>query len=166
MHINQTAAGAHQGHLERPLLAHEIDTYKLKGKLPEPTICNVCGAVYHEGRWQWIKAPINAHQETCPACHRIHDKFPAGFITLEGPFLNEHNDEIFSLIHHHEQHERTEHPLKRIIAIEKQKDATLITTTDTHLACGIGEAISHAYKGNLKVEHVSGENMVRVYWSR
>jgi len=164
MSIHQSG---HQNHFERPLLEHEADAYKLKGKLPEPTLCKQCGAVYHQGRWQWMTAPINAHQEVCPACSRIHDKYPAGFVVLEGPFLDTHHDEIMSLIHHLEQHERAEHPLKRIMAIEKQEDgAILVTTTDTHLACGIGEAISHAYKGNLKVEHVSGENMVRVYWSR
>ena len=30
------------------------DTYKIWGKLPEPTECPDCGAVWHKGRWQWI----------------------------------------------------------------------------------------------------------------
>jgi len=59
-----------------------------------------------------------------------------------------------------------EHPLKRIISIDSQRGGMLITTTDTHLASGIGEAIHHAYQGKLKVSHVSGENLVRVHWSR
>ncbi len=166
MNTYQPPASGHRAHLDRPLLEHEADTYKLKGKLPEPTVCKECGAVYHQGRWQWGNAPANAHQETCPACMRVQDKFPVGFITLEGPFLNDHRDDIVRLIQHHEQHEREEHPLKRIMSIENQGEATVITTTDTHLAHDIGEAISHAYKGNLKVEHVAGEHMVRVYWSR
>ena len=41
-----------------------------------------------------------------------------------------------------------------------------VTTTDTHLARGIGEAVRHAYQGDLKVDHVSGENLVRVHWKR
>jgi hypothetical protein len=52
------------------------------------------------------------------------------------------------------------------MAIENQNGAMLITTTDTHLARGIGEAVRHAYQGELKVEHTSGENLVRVYWKR
>lgn len=78
------------------------DAYKSKGKLPEPTVCPQCGAVYHEGRWQWGKAPAGAHQETCPACHRIHDHYPAGFLTLEGPFFLTNRDEIIRLVHNEE----------------------------------------------------------------
>jgi hypothetical protein len=29
------------------------DPYKLRRELHEPTRCPRCGAVYHEGRWQW-----------------------------------------------------------------------------------------------------------------
>ena len=28
----------------------EHDTYKLQGKLKEPTVCPTCGAVFHKGR--------------------------------------------------------------------------------------------------------------------
>ena len=94
------------------------DAYKAKAKMPEPTVCPQCGAVYHEGRWQWRQAPANAHQETCPACHRIHDQYPAGFLTMKGAFFSAHRDEIMRLVHNHEKHERAEHPLKRIMAVE------------------------------------------------
>ena len=166
MSINKTPSGNHPVSHDRPLFEQDIDAYKSKGKLSEPTVCPQCGAVYHEGRWQWIETSADAHQETCPACHRVNDKHPAGFVTLKGPFFDAHCEEIRRLIQHHAEHERAEHPLKRIIAIENQEGAMLVTTTDTHLARGIGEAVRHAYQGELKVGHVSGENLVRVYWSR
>lgn len=97
------------------------DAYKTKGKLLEPTVCPQCNAVFHEGRWQWRELPAEPHQKTCPACHRINDHFPAGFITLEGAFLLTHRDEIMQLVHHVEERERAEHPLKRIMAIEKEE---------------------------------------------
>ncbi len=166
MSINKTPSALHTNQGNRPLFEREVDAYRAKGKLAEPTVCPKCGAVYREGRWQWADAPANAHAEACPACHRINDNYPAGFVTLKGPFLNTHSVEIKKIIQHHAEHERAEHPLKRLMAIDDKDGMMLITTTDTHLARGIGEAVHNAYQGELKVEHSTGENLVRVYWQR
>lgn len=159
-------AGFHPVRLDRLLQEQVHDSYKTKGKLPEPTRCPQCQAVFQGGRWQWGEAPGEAHQETCPACHRQHDHFPAGFLTLTGPFLLAHYDEIMHLVHNQEQRERTEHPLQRIIEVEKQGESVLITTTDIHLARSIGEAVRHAYQGELEFHYNQQENLLRVHWVR
>lgn len=142
------------------------DTYKVKGKLSEPTVCPHCRAVYHEGRWQWLQAPVEAHQITCPACHRVQDHYPAGFLTLQGGFFVAHRDEIMHLVRNTEEREKEAHPLKRIMAIEEKDETALITTTDIHLARGIGEAIHHAYQGELEFHYNQDENLLRVNWTR
>jgi|GEM_PF-3548217 len=53
-----------------------------------------------------------------------------------------------------------------IIAINHPHGTMEITTTDMHLAKGIGEAVHHAYQGELKTKHTPGENLVRVHWHR
>jgi len=141
------------------------DAYKAKGKPLEPAVCSQCGAVFHAGRWQWCKAPANAHKVTCAACHRIHDRFPAGFLTLKGKFFQSHRDEIMHLVHNHEQHERAEHPLKRIMEVEEKDGATLVTTTDIHLARGMGEALHRAYQGELLFHYSPEQNLLRVTWT-
>ncbi|MDO9312516.1 MAG: BCAM0308 family protein [Nitrosomonas sp.] len=142
------------------------DTYQTKVKFPEPTVCPQCSAVFHKGRWQWLGAPANAHQHNCPACQRILENQPAGFVILAGEFLVAHRDEIASLIHNVEKKEKAEHPLKRIMATEEEDNGVLITTTDIHLARGIGEAIHHAYQGDLEFHYNPAENLLRVNWSR
>ncbi len=142
------------------------DAYKAKGKLPEPSVCSQCGAVFHKGRWQWLLASTNAERTICPACHRIHDHFPAGFLTLSGDFFYAHRDEIMHSVHNNEQHERAEHPLKRIMAIEEKNGKTLITTTDIHLVRGIGESLHHAYQGELNFHYNPEQNLLRVSWAR
>jgi len=166
MTIHNPASGFHRVTHDRPLIEQHIDAYRMKGKLPEPTVCPQCNAVFHKGRWQWMQAPADAHGEICPACHRQNDDFPAGFISLSGAFFDAHSEEIMRVVRNHEQHERKEHPLKRIMAIEKQADAMVVTTTDIHLARGIGEAVHHAYQGELDLHYNPGENQVRVYWQR
>jgi NMD protein affecting ribosome stability and mRNA decay len=141
------------------------DAYKAKGKLHEPSACSQCGAVFHQGRWQWLEAPVDAHRVVCPACHRIHDDFPAGYLTLKGKFLSAHHDEIMNLVHNHEKHERAEHPLKRIMAVEEKEGTILVTTTDIHLARGIGEALHHAYQGELEYHYNPEQNLLRVSWT-
>lgn len=142
----------------------EHDAYKARGKWPEPSVCSQCGAVFHHGHWQWLKIPEGAHAVTCPACHRIHDHFPAGYLTLKGGFFKGHREEIMNLVHNEEKRERTEHPLKRIMAEEMKGDEMLVTTTDIHLARGIGEALHHAYQGDLEYHYNPEQNLLRVEW--
>lgn len=150
----------------KPLQEHVQDSYKSRGKLPDPTLCPQCGAVFHRGRWQWLPKPEPAHVELCPACHRVQDDFPAGYVTLEGDFLAKHRDEVLSLVRNLEQKERAQHPLQRIMNIVDQEGAVLVTTTDSHLARDIGEAVRHAFQGHLEFHYNPEENLVRVRWKR
>lgn len=142
------------------------DTYKATHKLPEPTVCPQCGAVFHDGRWQWLAKPAQAHEETCPACHRIHDDYPAGYVSVSGSFFKDHREELLNLARNEEAHAKAEHPLKRIMKIEDADDGLLVTTTDIHLARGIGEALHHAYQGDLEYHYNERENLLRVVWVR
>lgn len=154
--------------LRREQLMQELvhDSYKSKKKLPEPTRCPDCGAVYRSARWTWAAAPPGAHEALCPACHRIRDRFPAGYVTLKGEFLGAHRDEILHLVRNREAAEKAEHPLERIMAIEDADDGVLVTTTDTHLARSIAEAVQAAYKGELEFRYNKEDNLLRATWSR
>ncbi|MEA5096927.1 MAG: BCAM0308 family protein [Burkholderiaceae bacterium] len=142
------------------------DPLQEREKMVEPVVCKNCQAVFRKGRWQWLTPPNNAHQGQCPACKRIQQKMPAGYVTIEGTFALEHRDELLQLIHHLENHEKAEHPLKRIMGIEQRDDGLLVTTTDIHLAHGIGEALSHAYKGELESNFNEADYLLRVHWRR
>lgn len=156
--------GFHPVRHDRLLQEQVHDAYKSKGKLPEPSVCRQCGALFHDGHWQWGTAPAGAHQETCPACHRMNDQYPAGFLTLGGAFFQAHREEIMHLVSNHEQRERVEHPLQRIMGMEEINGEVLVTTTDIHLARGLGEAVRHAYQGELEFHYNPEENLLRVHW--
>jgi NMD protein affecting ribosome stability and mRNA decay len=165
MSSNYQQAGFHPIRHDRLLQEQVHDSYKAKGKLSEPSVCPQCGAVFHKGRWQWISAPAGAHAETCPACHRIHDHYPAGFLTLKGKFMNDHRDEVMNLLHNEEKRERADHPMKRIMAVEESGDEVLVTTTDIHLARSMGDALHHAYQGKLEYHYNPEQNLLRVEWA-
>jgi hypothetical protein len=148
---------------------HVIDTYKLRKKLPDPTRCPSCGAIYHEGHWRWAHGglPSPSHEELCTACHRINDKYPAGIVTIKGPVVGSRRTEILGLARNAEQAEKSEHCQHRIMAIEEPADDELIiTTTDIHLPRRIGEAMHRAFHGDLQIDYDQDNYFVRVNWRR
>lgn len=142
------------------------DSYQDRAKLPEPTVCKECGAVFFEGRWTWGVADDKAHVTVCPACQRIKDAFPAGFVEIRGEFFDSHREEVSNLISNLEAQEKGEHPLERIMAISPEKGHAMVTTTGIHLARRIGEALHHAYQGDLDFTYGDAEKSIRVSWSR
>jgi hypothetical protein len=66
----------------------------------------------------------------------------------------------------HEQRERAEHPLKRIMAVEDFDGGIRLSFTEAHLARDIGEAVHHAYKGELAYHYADEDIMLRVNWTR
>ncbi len=144
----------------------EHDPYHSKLKLSEPTVCPECSAVYLHGRWQWADTPEAAHETLCPACARIRDKLPAGFLSVGGEFFRDHREEILRLIEHTIEKEKAEHPLKRLMGAETQDEGEVFTFTDPHLVHGVGHALRRAYKGDLDIQYQPGEYMVRANWNR
>ncbi len=142
------------------------DPYQERGKLAEPAVCSNCGAVYHQGRWQWMMPPADALQTHCAACRRIQENMPAGYVSIEGTYAQSHHDELINLVRHLEQRQKAEHPMKRIMAIEEVDNTLLITTTDIHLARNIGDALEDAYKGELDFHYNKEEYLLRIRWRR
>ena len=149
----------------QPPAPRRSDAYRAQGK-SVPTQCPECRALFSGGRWSWTKAPAGAEQSRCPACLRIAHNFPAGYVELRGDFLREHRDEILQLVRHTEEREKKLHPLERIIAVEKKRDHTLVTTTGIHNARRIGQALSRAYDGELSIHYLGGDQIVQVRWER
>lgn len=158
---------AKHGRGDRLIKEKEHDPYMARLKPAEPTVCPKCKAVFSGGRWQWLDAvPSDANKNLCPACQRIRDKAPAGYLTLSGNFFEAHREEIMNLVHNKEESEKAQHPMKRLMDVEDQKGGAIITFTDTHLPRGAGEAIEKAYEGKLDVHYTKEANIVRVTWIR
>ena len=152
---------------DRLVEEHIHDPYLARSKPREPTLCPDCNAVFMEGRWQWPKtAPDGAHNEPCPACQRVRDRVPAGFLSLAGEFFGSHRGEIMNLVHNKVERQKAEHPLERIMDIVDENGTVVISFTDVHLPRGVGEEIAHAYEGELDIHYTEKSGLIRVYWRR
>ena len=151
-----------------PLLTERIhDPYKAGKKLPEPTRCRECGAVFVNGRWCWVDVePTEPHDALCPACHRVKDRYPAGEIVISGAFATAHADEVLSLVRNTERVERDEHPMHRIMDVQEREHDVVVTTTDVHLPRRIGHALEDAWDGELSTHYDEGGHFARVTWRR
>ncbi len=161
------ARRGHTSHRQMQVMTTpDHDPYKHKGKPAGHAACPDCGAVFERGRWQWGTRHAEATEARCPACERIKEKQPAGYVRLEGPFMLTHRAELLNLVRNHEARVKAEHALERIMAIEEHADHVMITTTDVHLARGLGDALHHAHQGELKCHYNDDETLVRVHWQR
>jgi hypothetical protein len=153
-------------HLDRQIEDYVHDPYHERYKPTEPAVCPICGVVFEHGRLHWKGRPANANEHICPACHRIRDQLPAGYLTLAGEFFEAHRETILQLINNEEQRAKAEHPLERIMDIQTEEGKVFVRTTDLHLAKRLGDAVHSAYQGDLETKYSRDEYLVRVYWSR
>jgi hypothetical protein len=156
---------AHVRRRDRRAHAHSPDPYTSNRKVAGAAACPVCGAVYGAGRWAWGVRPRGAEERLCPACRRIRDDQPAGWVHVLGPALEKRADEMVPLILNVERHENDEHPLHRVIAIRRGADELTVTTTDPHLARAIGHALHAAYGGELDLNYRAGTPELDVRWT-
>jgi len=148
-----------------PRRTPEASPGRARGKL---TGCPSCSASYREGRWTWTAAPVGSHEQVCPACERIAARYPAGVLHVGGGFATSHRDDLIGLIRNVEERERSQHPLKRVMAIEDEDGGFLVETTDAKLVQTLGRALRKAYAGRLEHPPTSSdrENLVRIRWTR
>ena len=164
---SEQATDGRQRRRDRLIQEAVHDPYKAAAKPGEPTVCRECGIVYDEGRWHWPpEPPAGAAKALCPACRRIDEGVPAGFLTLSGAFFRKHRREIVNLVENVIERQQSEHPLKRLMGIDDIEEGIVITFTDIHLPRSIGEAIERAYDGTLDIQFGEESGISRVYWQR
>ena len=143
-----------------------VDPYKNPGKLRSPTVCPQCNAIYFGGKWHWGPRPANADEVVCQACHRSEDGMPAGVVTLHGSFVAPNRAALLAVVREHEESERRDRPLNRIIDIEQGDDRMVINTTDVQLPVRLGEAIRRTFQGALERHFDENSYLIHVNWHR
>lgn len=154
-----------QGHHRDSIVTETSeDAYRHNAKYARCT-CPECGAFYQEGRWTWKKADDPGESQICPACARIRDAYPAGFLALHIQPHAAQRKELLELVANEAEAERGEHPLNRVMSTEDRGTEIMISTTDNHLPRRIGKAIEHAFGGKLQVRQEPGAPVVHVTWT-
>lgn len=167
VHPIDSARGSHRARQEGLDPGLRSDPYRDETHWPDPCRCPDCGAVYHQGRWQWAEAlRVEPQRQCCPACRRLRDRQPAAALHLKGEQLDAHWSEMQRLVQHLAEREGAEHPLERIMDIHHPPQAPAgerrLTFTGTHLAHGVASALQQAYGGHLQARYPEGDTMLRI----
>jgi hypothetical protein len=117
--------------------------------------------MYHD-----LKKQKGVNWQKCPADRKIEDRYPMGVVNLYGPFVNEHRDEIISLIRSAERHAMEKNALERLMRIERKESGLHVETTTDSLALRIGRVLSRAYKGKAEFDWKYSDKSVLVQWGR
>lgn len=151
----------------------ETDTYLPKKGAGKTLICPGCHAILTLKRWRLDEPAYakllhagTARQVWCPACQKIRDGYPSGQVTLTGPFLAEHRNEILRLIANEEKRAREKNPLERIMSLSQEQEQVVLTTTDEKLAQRIGRELRKACGGTVTYNWSHNNKFVRVHWER
>ena len=154
---------------------YEAGRHRARRASPEPAVCETCGALYVGRRWtlpgtaeespkhkDWRHPRIT----TCPACKRIKDDLPSGFLHLKGRFLTEHRSEIERLLRAEASRAAVDNPLARIMKLNQAGAELIVTTTTEHLAKRLGEALEKSCSGKIRYDFSHENKLARVYWRR
>lgn len=152
--------------------ARSTDVYMSKDGM-EVSYCTKCGVINRQKRWimdplelALLKEDPSVGKIVCPACLKMQDKVPGGFLTLSGSYLSKHETEILELIKNTEEKSRNKNPLGRIMEIKQEGDVLTLLTTLDKLAEKLGKEVYKAHSGELNHQWSHGENYVRVNWKR
>jgi hypothetical protein len=155
---------------------HEAGRHRPSRAMPEPEVCEDCGAVYVNRRWT---APDTAqldkrhkhwrpsHITVCPACEQKRSGEPRGFVYLDGAFFVAHHEEIEQLLNNEAERAAEDNPLARILEWRRGDGHKLtVTTTTEHLPQRLGHALEKAFGGRSHYDFSHENKLARVNWLR
>lgn len=149
------------------------DPYLQNLKPEEVARCRECHSVYAGKRWELesqaeedLARAARVVETLCPACQKIRDRLPGGIVTLSGGFVNQHKEEIVSMIRNENDEAMRINPLERIMDIEESDGSLVVSTTNEKLAQRIGRAAHKAWSGDVEYKWSKGTKLARVNWHR
>jgi NMD protein affecting ribosome stability and mRNA decay len=140
------------------------------GRLPEPSICQGCGAIFSRRLWRKnhkIGAAVlaRAHWMRCPACQQADQGVGFGRVVIRGAFALANESAIRRRIANVASRAAHTQPEHRISAIERRAETIEIITTSQKLAHRIAHELKKVFHGRASYAW-SDDGTLRATWER
>jgi hypothetical protein len=122
------------------------------GRLPEPSACERCGAVFSRRAWRRdrrVTAPLldRVRWTICPGCRQASQEIGFGRILVRGTFAPDDEALVRRRIANVARRAAFTQPERRISAIERRGDVLEILTTSQKLAHRIVHELRKLFRG-------------------
>jgi hypothetical protein len=140
------------------------------GRLPEPSVCEQCGATYRRRVWRRPAAPsaallARARWTRCPACVQTSRAEYLGRVLLRGPYLAAHEKTIRARIHNVVARASARQPERRLVSVETRDDTVEVLTTSQKLAHRIAHEVKKAFGGRTSYAWAD-DGVLTARWER
>jgi len=139
------------------------------GRVPEPTLCERCGAAFRNRAWRRASDVKPTHLllttaawATCPACAQQKSDEYLGRIRVEGDGLADETALRRRIRNVAARAEFTQ-PERRVVSIERSRDGLEVLTTSQKLAHRIVHELKKAFGGRA-VYRWSDDGMLEARW--
>jgi NMD protein affecting ribosome stability and mRNA decay len=126
----------------------EVET----GRLPEPSGCERCGAIFSRRVWRRRRKATGALLEkikwtTCPACKQASAGVGQGRVLIRGPYAELHEEAVRRRIENVAARAAFTQPERRVSSIERREGTLEVLATSQKLAHRIVHELRKAFGG-------------------
>ena len=124
------------------------------GHLPEPSVCESCGAIFWRRAWR-ARRPVTgallarARWTTCPGCAQSQEATGFGRVLVRGDYAAAHDADIRRRIANVVARAGSSQPTRQLSSVERSGDALEIITTSQKLAHRIAHELKKAFRGRV-----------------
>jgi hypothetical protein len=123
-----------------------------RGRLPEPSMCERCGAVFSRRVWRRgrVASPARLARvrwTVCPACEQVSRQEYYGRVLVRGAFARANEALVRRRIENVAARAAHTQPERRIVSIERDGDALEVLTTSQKLAHRIVRELKKLFGG-------------------
>ncbi len=143
-----------------------------KGEPRDPSICDRCGAVYHDRVWRWsrtLRAGVldEAEWTRCPACKQVagQDEY-YGRVLIRGRYAAANLTALRGRIANVERRAEFTQPQHRVISSKWDGKNLEVLTTSQKLAHRIAREIEKAFGGRARFRWSDVDGTMTATWQR
>lgn len=140
------------------------------GRLPEPAVCEGCGAVFSRRTWRRnhkVTASLlnQAVWTKCPACEQADSGEYRGRVVIRGTYASDHDEAIRQRIANVDAQAQFTQPERRVVSAERDGAVFEVLTTSQKLAHRIVHELKKAYHGRARYKW-SDDGSLFAVWER